>query len=228
MMMSSSRDGDRASRRPSSSTRRLTVSLAWVTAPSRMCDSTSGRILKVTAPFCGALHRHLALELFRNSSLIFASSAGSTNVDVDDRNLVAGLLELDLLVELGELFDRRRLVAGVKPRTRRELLAHLVVVAVALVLDRLVDVDRVDEPEAALEVEAGTMRKGTLSFTNCGQCILPSLVDSSVGQTQRNAPSPIAATKPVLRRQPKSITGRAHTSAQTVPRVIVARTQKTP
>jgi hypothetical protein len=68
---------------------------------------------------------------------------------------------------------------------------------------------------------------GTLSFTYCGQWSLPSLVDSSVGHTQRNAPSPSAATNPVLSRHPKSITGKAQTRAHKVPKVIVARTQKT-
>jgi hypothetical protein len=48
MMMSSSRTVTAASRRPSSSTRRPMVSLAWLTARSRMLVSTSVLILKTT------------------------------------------------------------------------------------------------------------------------------------------------------------------------------------
>ncbi len=66
--------------------------------------------------------------------------------DVDDRNLVAGFLELHLLVEAGELFARGRLVTAVQAVHNRQLLAHLVEVAIALVLDRLFHVDGINEP----------------------------------------------------------------------------------
>ena len=75
-MMSSSRVVTAASRRPSSSTRRDTVSLACATARSRICDSTSERILKVTSSSAGPwLIASSARNFFVKRSSILALSA---------------------------------------------------------------------------------------------------------------------------------------------------------
>jgi hypothetical protein len=71
------------------------------------------------------------------------------------RDVALLLLDDDLVADLIQLFAGRGLVALAEPVGRRQLAAHVVEVAIALVLDRLFDVDRVDEAEAAAEVEAG-------------------------------------------------------------------------
>ena len=73
--------------------------------------------------------------------------------------MFAGLprrFEVDLLAELlVRLLASGALRPVCRPKILRELDAHVLVVAVALVLDRLVDVDRVDETQAAAQIEAG-------------------------------------------------------------------------
>jgi hypothetical protein len=77
-MMSSSRVVTAASRRPSSSTRRLTVSFACATARSRICDSTSPRILNVTSFGWGpGVCPSSLVNSFVKRSSIFDLSAGS-------------------------------------------------------------------------------------------------------------------------------------------------------
>src|SRR5262249_37713713 len=78
----------------------------------------------------------------------------------DGALVLSALVEPDLLGQLAELLDRGRLVAGVVAEGGDERAAEIVVVAVALVLDRLVDVDGVHEPEAALEVEPAHHAEG--------------------------------------------------------------------
>ncbi len=114
-----------------------------------------GPDLEVRDPFFGSLNGHLTLEPLQEFLVDLGVVARILELDVDDRDLVARLLEHDLLLKRRQLVTRRRLVTGVKTELGRQHLAHLVVVAIALVLDRLFDVDRVDEPEPATKVETG-------------------------------------------------------------------------
>ena len=152
-MMSSSRVVTAASRRPSSSTRRDTVSLACATARSRICDSISARILKVISSSPGPCVSASSPrnDLVKRSS-IFALSAGSLNLR--RMSAVSGCATWTLSSSLVSSSRVTRPSPVWMPKCRRQRLAHVVGVVIALVADRLVDLDGVDEAHAAAKIEA--------------------------------------------------------------------------
>ena len=182
----------------------------------------------MTAPLSAALQRPSRPGTASGScSSTLASSAGSLKVTLMTETLSRGFSRWTFSSSLASSSRVGGLSPVWKPKAVASCCAHLVVVAVALVLDRLFDVDRVDEAEAAVEVEPGHDAEGDVVsdvLRGTGSC--RSLIASSGRPHAKNAPSPMAATKPVFTRQPRSMTGSAQTSAQTTPSANVTMTQK--
>ena len=141
-------------------------------------------------------------------SSIFATSALSVNLRRMTRAL--GERDVHLLVELLRLVAGDHPVAGVDLEDRRELLAHLVGEVVALVADRLFDLDGVDEAHSAAEVEPRHDREGDAArVTYAGHGILSCVMLASVGQRMMKPPMSVEDARPRRMRQPASMTGSA-------------------
>ena len=93
----------------------------------------------------GELHQEARVDLERVGAVL--------DVDRDLVGRAARRLDVDQLAQLRvDRFARLR-VALVQPVQLGQLRAHVLVVVVALVLDGLVDIDRIDEPHAAAQIE---------------------------------------------------------------------------
>ncbi len=99
------------------------------------------------------LRSQLLLELLEETLVDLRAVGDVRELQLDDRALGRG--DVDDRVGLRQLFARHTRVAGVDLEERRELEPHLLGEVVPLVGDRVLYLDRVDEADAAAEIEAG-------------------------------------------------------------------------
>ena len=146
-------------------------------AQSELVDAARDGVLGLGDGALADLRLDLAADLVRE--LVLGRARGLVELTdelaveaVVDLRLVGGVLELeadegglrlrhvDQGIELGQLVAGDAGLARVQRERRRELLPDLVGQAVALVADRLLDLDRVDEAKTAAQVETGRDGEG--------------------------------------------------------------------